>query len=256
MLQLLEHVFHTDNVVFVVAVNLSELTHSIRSFYGQGFNAEGYLERFFDDVFTLPTSKRLQYIETALGSIIPRNISSALLFLNASGLSLREVDKSVQHLSSIVNSHPQPPLYTLTHLWIARSIAPVEYRRFIVGEISDKAMADAVFEKGSCNGLRAPRQMHENACAQELELTLIKTSCLLSGETIPPFYSLPVTTSELYGYHEEMAEKELADGNVTVDYSRMIVDRATRESNISPTSGYFKDLRLATQLLEREVPLQ
>ena len=41
-LQLLEHVFHAEHVVFVVAINQSELHHSIKSFYGQGFNAEGY----------------------------------------------------------------------------------------------------------------------------------------------------------------------------------------------------------------------
>ena len=57
VLQLLEHVFHAKHVVFVVAVNQSELIHSIRSFYGEGFNAEGYLERFFDDVLPLPASK-------------------------------------------------------------------------------------------------------------------------------------------------------------------------------------------------------
>ena len=57
MLQLLEHVFYTDNLVFVVSVNRSELIHSIRAFYGQGFNAEGYLERFFDDILPLPAVK-------------------------------------------------------------------------------------------------------------------------------------------------------------------------------------------------------
>ena len=95
VLQLLEHVFHTDHVVFVVAVNQSELVHSIRSFYGDGFNAEGYLERFFDDVLPLPESKRVQYIEESMKAIGLAN-PDALLFLEASGLSLREIDKVVQ----------------------------------------------------------------------------------------------------------------------------------------------------------------
>ena len=40
MLQLLEHVFCAEHVVFVVAVNLAELTHSVKAFYGQGFDAK------------------------------------------------------------------------------------------------------------------------------------------------------------------------------------------------------------------------
>ena len=62
MLQLLEHVFCAEHVVFVVAVNRAELIHSVRAFYGQGFNAEAYLERFFDEILPLPTSNRSQYI--------------------------------------------------------------------------------------------------------------------------------------------------------------------------------------------------
>ena len=102
VLQLLEHVFHTDHVVFVVAVNQSELVHSIRSFYGDGFNAEGYLERFFDVILPLPTSSRSQYIETSLKSLESQGTWAAVPFLESSGLSLREIDKSVEHLKSVV----------------------------------------------------------------------------------------------------------------------------------------------------------
>ena len=69
MLQLLEHVFYAENVVFVVSMNRDQLIHSVNAFYGQGFNAVGYLERFFDDVFPLPSSNRTQYIESRLEAI-------------------------------------------------------------------------------------------------------------------------------------------------------------------------------------------
>ena len=115
MLQLLEHVFHAEQVVFVVAVNRSELIQSIKSFYGQGFNAEGYLERFFDDILALPASNRVQYIESSLNSIAVDK-PSALLFLEASGLSLREIDKAVRHMVSVLDNYPDPS-YVLGYLW-------------------------------------------------------------------------------------------------------------------------------------------
>ena len=46
MLQLLEHVFCAENVVFVVSMNRAELVHSVKAFYGQGFNADLYLYHF------------------------------------------------------------------------------------------------------------------------------------------------------------------------------------------------------------------
>ena len=208
VLQLLEHVFHTDHVVFVVAVNQSELVHSIRSFYGDGFNAEGYLERFFDVILPLPTSSRSQYIETSLKSLESQGTWAAVPFLESSGLSLREIDKSVEHLKSVVEVAGQPP-YGLIYLWIVRTLVPVEYRQFLSGEISDKALADAVFAQGTCDGLRTERQGGNSLAAGQMEATLIMGSLLL-----PPGSALPhdpATKSELYRHHEEGRAKEATE---------------------------------------------
>ena len=47
LLEVAKHLFSVDHVVFVLAVKRSELVHSIRALYGNGFNAAGYLRRFF-----------------------------------------------------------------------------------------------------------------------------------------------------------------------------------------------------------------
>lgn len=154
MLQLLEHVFYADNVVFVVSMNRGELVHSVKTFYGQGFNADGYLERFFDNVFPLPTSNRLRYIESAFTSINAGdrgfNFPRALPFLYSSELSLREIDRAVNQLDEVLDSYT--PSYSgmgleLAYLWLVRTLAPVECRQFMSDEISDKILADAVFNK-------------------------------------------------------------------------------------------------------------
>ena len=55
LLETAKHIFGVDHVVFVLAVNRDELAHSVRVPYGEKFDAEGYLRRFFDIDFRLPT---------------------------------------------------------------------------------------------------------------------------------------------------------------------------------------------------------
>ena len=245
MLQLLEHVFHAEHVVFVVAMNHSELVHSIRSFYGQGFNAEGYLERFFDDVLPLPSSRRVHYIEATLS---PLNISSASVILDLSGLSLREINKSVQHLKSVLEINSRPP-YGLIEMWIARTLAPVEYRQFVLGESSDKEVADAVFARGTCSSLRAERKRRFSRTAEELELILIAASCILPLGSVPTYYDLPVTESALYRHHQSNADSLNPEGEVPKSYSEALLastsENPAREWN-------FQEIELAARLLARE----
>ena len=48
LLEGLKHIFGIDGVCFVVSVNLSQLSESVKAVYGAGFEGYGYLERFFD----------------------------------------------------------------------------------------------------------------------------------------------------------------------------------------------------------------
>ena len=250
VLQLLEHVFHTEHVVFVVAVNQSELVHSIRSFYGEGFNAEGHLERFFDDVLPLPASKRVEYIRSALNSIGAAT-EDALLFLEASGLSLREIDKAIQNLGSILGGESRVS-NALIDLWIVRTLVPVEYRQFMVGQISDKALADAVFSKGACAGLRTEGQQRGNRSAQRLEQTLIRCSCVLPRGSVPDYYEGALTKSELYRYHKQIVDNELADGDEPPSYSRNVVDHSSRLSEGLSMQGDIYGIGVAASLLDKE----
>ena len=252
MLQLLEHVFYAENVVFVVAVNHSELVHSVRSFYGQGFNAEGYLERFFDHILPLPTSDRKRYIESSFKSIPFASMSSALLFLETSGLSLREIDKAVQHLRSVLESRTQE-VYALVDLWIARTLAPVEYRQFIVGEVSDKQLVDAIFAKGTCESLRVEGQQQENYVAQQLEVSLVMSSCVLPrGSELSHFYSSPDRQSELYLHYKEVVRGVVMDADVSRDYAQSVLDRASKLAEGFIVGSDVSGIYVSARLLEKE----
>ena len=56
--QLLEHIKHYmfyDRITFVFSVNIDQLQHTIKQYYGIEFEASSYLDRFFDLHVSLPT---------------------------------------------------------------------------------------------------------------------------------------------------------------------------------------------------------
>lgn len=58
VLEKAKHFFNVPNLVFVLAVDKEQLTHSIRSVYGQGMEVNGYLKRFIDLEYILPPPKK------------------------------------------------------------------------------------------------------------------------------------------------------------------------------------------------------
>ena len=62
--QLLERIKHylcDDRIIFIFAVNLSELQHTIKHYYGNTFDACRYLDRFFDMRITLPPADKTAF---------------------------------------------------------------------------------------------------------------------------------------------------------------------------------------------------
>ncbi|MEH2577771.1 hypothetical protein V1278_006634 [Bradyrhizobium sp. AZCC 1577] len=51
MLERMKHLFDIDQVVFIVATDTVQLSHSVGAVYGSGFNSEGYLARFFNRTY-------------------------------------------------------------------------------------------------------------------------------------------------------------------------------------------------------------
>lgn len=61
MLERIKHLFEVNHVAFVVASNTSEMAKAVRAVYGEGFDGEQYLHRFFERTYRLsdPTYKEL-----------------------------------------------------------------------------------------------------------------------------------------------------------------------------------------------------
>lgn len=61
LLERIEHYFINDRITFVFSVNLEQLQHTIKNFYGDDFDACRYLDRFFDLRLSLPPINTTKY---------------------------------------------------------------------------------------------------------------------------------------------------------------------------------------------------
>lgn len=71
LLERIKHYFDDERIVFVVAVNKEQLVHTISNYYGDSFDATGYLNKFFDINIYLPE--------------IPRYINNNSIFVTNEG---------------------------------------------------------------------------------------------------------------------------------------------------------------------------
>ncbi|MBM0490425.1 NTPase KAP [Aeromonas jandaei] len=66
MLETIKHIFDIPRVVFVLATDTEQLQHAIKVIYGEGFDAQNYLGRFFQRRFTLNRKSRREFISNIL----------------------------------------------------------------------------------------------------------------------------------------------------------------------------------------------
>ena len=61
VLEKVKHFFNVSNVIFVLALDKTELGHSIKCLYGHEFGVEGYLRRFIDIDYMFPESNKIDF---------------------------------------------------------------------------------------------------------------------------------------------------------------------------------------------------
>ena len=164
LLEIAKHLFSVDNIVFVLAIEKSQLSHAIKAIYGSGFNAIGYLRRFIDLDFRLPDPDRTNFVVQLMAStklldnLEKHNIrhtgsayeTRSLLskFLSLSALSLRQTQQTVHRFGlvmSIVDKRYGTPFSAITAMLILRTIDATSYYSFIRSGMTDKEVADYIF---------------------------------------------------------------------------------------------------------------
>ena len=62
-LERIKHYFNNDRITFVFSINIEQLQHTIKKYYGNGFNATRYLDRFFDYRISLPKANMSRFYQ-------------------------------------------------------------------------------------------------------------------------------------------------------------------------------------------------
>ncbi|MBY6196238.1 P-loop NTPase fold protein [Vibrio hangzhouensis] len=63
MLEVVKHFFELDNIVFVIATDTEQLQHAVKAVYGEGFDAQTYLGRFFRRRYSLTELSRYEFVQ-------------------------------------------------------------------------------------------------------------------------------------------------------------------------------------------------
>lgn len=123
-LEIVKHLFDIDNIVFLFAVDIKQLSYSISSIYGHDFDSAGYLCRFFDYIAKMPEADISEYIFESVSkiellqdmtdfSIYNTNIHHSFFDIlknyfkdiyNAFNFSLRDLDTIIQSYKIMVNN--------------------------------------------------------------------------------------------------------------------------------------------------------
>lgn len=115
MLERVKHLFEIDQVVFVIATDTEQLSHSIGAVYGGDFNSEGYLSRFFDRTYYFDRSSRADFTKNLLSRMplaeakisLPPGLDLRTYLTGGFdffGLSLRDIEQVYDILRSVVTT--------------------------------------------------------------------------------------------------------------------------------------------------------
>lgn len=110
LLETIKHIFDIENFIFVISLDKEQLSESIKTLYGQGMDANGYLRRFFDLEYRLPLVDKKYYIENKINEIKNQYSNSEYFFnilikiLSIENYSLRDIDKLFNYLKLVMSN--------------------------------------------------------------------------------------------------------------------------------------------------------
>ncbi len=264
LLEVAKHLFAVDYIVFVLAVNRSELAHSIKALYGSGFDAEGYLRRFFDVDFRLPDPERDVFIDQRLDAIRIQDYLSGTqekeewqgdvrkflkIFFRAPELSLRRIDQAIHRLGlvfALLRSDPRQrtsfALLTVIAL-ILRTIDSDLYHRLVRNEASDREVVEKMLNRPGTETVKEADKI-------QVETTIIMAAYELSGVDWKSFHS-PL----LQRYHDLVYPKKLSGSATLVSTPPSSIYKAVKQAIIdakeSPSVSRNQDREYAKKVIDR-----
>lgn len=104
MLESIKHFFYNEKLIFIISTDLIQLSYTIKKFYGDNFNSDLYLQRFFDRIITLDNSNSIEYIYNELHLELDCPLSWADMvyyYIKRLNMSVREINNFVAAFNRI-----------------------------------------------------------------------------------------------------------------------------------------------------------
>ena len=177
LLEIAKHFFSVDGIVFVLAIDKSQLTHAIKALYGNEFDSIGYLRRFIDLDFQLPEPDRTKFMVQLLHNagvhqFFQQNpgfslgtyadVRNALFaFLMPSVTSLRQTQQAIYRLGLVLASLDSPSTMAyapIAVMLIIKTIDPDAYNDFINSNMTDKEVSDRMFCLPGMSSVKSTRE--------------------------------------------------------------------------------------------------
>ena len=262
LLEIAKHFFSVDNIVFVLAIDKSQLSHAIKAIYGNDFDATGYLRRFIDLDFRLPDPDRTSFMTHLMGQTgllqfledYPRaswgepTHAKKLLesFLILPILSVRQIQQAMHRLGLVLASLDSPTNISygaIAVLVILKTINPALYQRFIQSDMTDKEVIDDLLD---LPGLQNMRFTKESALFEAL---LIMGYCEFSlAKNINPVLGTP---SLFHHYYHIIDDNSVPDPlNSTDDTTPSL-----SELHEGQVLRYLREQRSMFQVVQERTPV-
>ena len=146
-----------NRVRIVFSVNKNQLEHTIRKFYGDGFDARNYLKRFFEFVLKIPDAGILPYVtQHDVNQTFKLNTEIISATIEYFGIQIREINSFMSELISVYETAQKEGMlslsssarefmqYILPIFLAAKYTSDDKYKKLVDGNGGD--MIDAIWE--------------------------------------------------------------------------------------------------------------
>jgi len=167
LLERIKHLFNTEGLVFVLALDKEQLGHSIEAVYGEGVDSVGYLRRFIDFEYQLKEPDKAAYIDSLFSALQidkffekrqrhgeirhdEEHLKNVFVMLATNlRLSLREVEQLLASINVAIrtakeNEYLFPAL--LVFLLISKNFKSDAYQRYVSGDGDEAELIDYLHE--------------------------------------------------------------------------------------------------------------
>ena len=227
LLEVAKHLFEVDHIVFALAVNRTQLSHSIRALYGRDFDAGGYLRRFLDVDFMLPEPDRSHFIKALMDrmEIEEPALSTLQAFFSLPSVSLRHIGQSVHRLRLVIASFPKNENRRIAAVvaLVIRTLDVDVYWQFVRGTVSDQGVVDRIFDRCGITDAVKASSSKRHGCSTFEAVVAVAGEEISCGDREPD-YEQDIRSELVDKYRQVIRSDSDSIGTEDVHYARRVLN--------------------------------